>query len=309
MAGTWFDRVANKGEVDGKQTYDYNEYLRWGGPSLDAGSEGSGGMAAIPEIKITDNDLKLLKELDLSKINQKDFETEAMSELTPYYERLLAEANWDVDLAKKRLEEDYRTGIRTEAENVSSALKKLIQSDIPAEQKAQLEDLNKRGLLGTVLNQAAKPRTTEVQQLIDAGTARADVVPAQPVTGAYTPNVTSQTAATITQPPVTTAQFGGLAGKQISEAGVQQDARQEAITRAFTRYNEQQNTDRQRGALDAEVGRGRTTRQLTQEKAEKVPVLAGDKYQRKLNETQIKRQTILEPYQMRASGITGLTKY
>lgn len=32
---TYFDRAANKGMVGGKPTYDYNEYLRMGGPSLD----------------------------------------------------------------------------------------------------------------------------------------------------------------------------------------------------------------------------------------------------------------------------------
>lgn len=35
MAGTYFDRVQNKGAVNGRETYDYNEYLKMGGPSLD----------------------------------------------------------------------------------------------------------------------------------------------------------------------------------------------------------------------------------------------------------------------------------
>jgi len=33
--GTWFDRVQNKGAVGGRETYDYNQYLQWGGKSLD----------------------------------------------------------------------------------------------------------------------------------------------------------------------------------------------------------------------------------------------------------------------------------
>lgn len=33
--GTWFDRVKNKGAVNGRETYDYNQYLQWGGKSLD----------------------------------------------------------------------------------------------------------------------------------------------------------------------------------------------------------------------------------------------------------------------------------
>lgn len=33
--GTYFDRIKNKGAVGGRETYDYNQYLQWGGKSLD----------------------------------------------------------------------------------------------------------------------------------------------------------------------------------------------------------------------------------------------------------------------------------
>lgn len=39
--GTWFDRVKNKGAVGGRETYDYNQYLQWGGKSLDQPSPAS----------------------------------------------------------------------------------------------------------------------------------------------------------------------------------------------------------------------------------------------------------------------------
>lgn len=306
MAGTWFSREQNKGEVDGRQTYDYNEYLRWGGPSLDAPSGGSGGYTAPPEIKISDKDLALLKELDLSKLKFSDFEAEALKELTPYYERLLAESNWDVQQAKNRIIQDYQTGLRQQAEDLKTSLKELIQTTIPKEQKAQLEELNKRGMLGTILNQGAQARSQTVNQVTDVGQAVATNVPGQAVTTAYNPATTTTEIANVSQGPVTTAQFGGLAGKQWAESETGRDARQEAITRAFTRYNEEKNLERSRGITDAETTRGRQERAYQQEKAERIPQLAGEKYARKVQEMQTKRQAILEPYHLKVSNITGL---
>lgn len=98
-------------------------------------------------------------------------EDAAYKELTPYYEGILADAKGDVELAKKRMEEDYQRGNRIRTEDVATAisratedtglskadvgdrtklandtLKYLDQTKFPMARQALLETYNKRGI-------------------------------------------------------------------------------------------------------------------------------------------------------------------
>ena len=102
MAGTYFNQVANEGEVNGRYTRDYNEYLRWGGPPLDAGGGSAGSEAAPP-----------------FNFDWAAAEKAAMDRLAPYYAQKLRDAKGDVELAKKYIEQDYKTGSRYNEEDLS----------------------------------------------------------------------------------------------------------------------------------------------------------------------------------------------
>lgn len=64
-----------------------------------------------------------LSGVDLSPENIARLEDQAYSELSPYYERLLSETKGDLELAKKRLKEDYDRGVRLKTEDVATAIK------------------------------------------------------------------------------------------------------------------------------------------------------------------------------------------
>lgn len=245
---------------------------------------------------------KLYEELKL--MAPEKFLPEAQAELTPYYERLLKEANYDVEVAKKRLEEDYARGLRQKAEDTAASLKQLLGYDFPAEQKKSLEDLNQRGMLGTILNTLAKPKTETLTQTTDTGTATASTVAGEPINATYNPNLKTSTVGTFTQPLATTATFGGVAGKTMSDVGEQQDARKEAITRAFTRYNEEQSADRKSKLTDYTTQGARKQRDLTQERNEKIGALSAEKMNRAIALNTAKRQAIVEPAQMKLQGLS-----
>ena len=56
---------------------------------------------------------------------------------------------------------------------------------------------------------------------------------------------------------------------------------------------------------NATLSGGRQVKSLQQEKAQKTPTLAAEKYQRKLSDLGLKKNTILEPYQLKAQGLSG----
>lgn len=260
---------------------------------------------ALRSVGLTGDEKAALKKLydELTTMAPEKFLPEAQSELVPYYERLLKESNYDVTVAKQRLEEDYRKGLRKKAEDVSAELKQLLTYDFPAEQKKELEDLNQRGLLGTVLNTLAPENSVTLSQTTDSGKAVATARPGEAVNAAYTPNLQTNTLGTFTTPRPTSAVFGGLAGKSMSNVTGQQDARQEAIIRAFKRYNEEQATDRSNKLTDYTTQGARKERDLIQERNEKTGALAAEKMNRAIALNQAKRQAIVEPAQMKLQGL------
>lgn len=73
------------------------------------------------------------------------FLQKAYEELKPYYEKLLTEADGDVERAKTRLEEDWSKGVRQTSEDLTANLAKL-GIDFSKEQGSLLDTLNKRGV-------------------------------------------------------------------------------------------------------------------------------------------------------------------
>jgi len=72
-------------------------------------------------------------------------EADALEKLRPYYEEVLAESKGDVELAKKRMEEDYQQGKRFRSEDLSVAEKGFDLLD-PREKRSMLEELNRKGV-------------------------------------------------------------------------------------------------------------------------------------------------------------------
>jgi len=73
-------------------------------------------------------------------------ENDALKELTPYYQKKLAEANGDVELAKKRIEEDYQQGLRYNKEDAATQTTADTQT-AKEETDATMDSLNQRGIL------------------------------------------------------------------------------------------------------------------------------------------------------------------
>lgn len=83
----------------------------------------------------------------------------AMEELTPYYTQLLKEADGDVNLAKQRLEEDYKLGVRVAKEDLESNLARL-GITFTQEANTMRDNLNKRGIALTQTTPGVAGRTT-----------------------------------------------------------------------------------------------------------------------------------------------------
>lgn len=221
--------------------------------------QGAGGQI------LTDVEKKLLEQYKASSLNPEDYFNKAKEELKPYYERLLKEANYDVDLAVSRMEQDYTMGLRRAREDAGTSLKGLMATgDI--ENTQALADLNQRGLLGT---------PTGIQASSMTATA--------PDTGG----------ALSTQPRMT---YQGLGGSRLALLQQSQQARQEAINRALSRGEETADLSRTRSMEDYNTTRQRTTATLEQQQKEQAQQLGTSKYNQALNLIAVKRGEIMSPY-------------
>jgi len=241
----------------------------WNGPGGDAsGAGGSIADSIVRAIQLKPEDKAALEKLKVSNINYDQFQQQAMEELRPYYERLLKESNYDIDLAKQRLEEDYQTGRRYAKEDSTKELDTLLGQTAPMETRNTLDNLNQRGLLDSVI-----PNQKQDQM-----------------------SVTLPSGENKAYQPVTTANFGGVAGSEVDRLRQSQASRQEAIERALKRSDEQAMLDRQRKNQDYETQRQRTTFNMGQEKAEKAATLGESKYNRAIQRAVTQKEEILQPY-------------
>jgi len=240
------------------------------GQLSEGGAGGAGGDIASTvagQFKLSDADKKALDALKISGIDYNTIEQQALKDFEPYYTRLLQESNYDVNLAKQRLEEDYQKGLRTGREDATTALRTLVGDTFPQETRDKLDELNRRGLLGTQTANANQPQTTTL------------------------PDGTQ-----MTQAPITTTGFGGAGGQELDRLRTSQNTRQEAITRALKRNEEQSALSKTRQTEDINLQQQRGDFQREQEKREKATQLAGERYARQVQTTEAKRNEILNPY-------------
>jgi hypothetical protein len=233
------------------------------------GGAGGGDLASTVagQFRLSDADKAALQQLKSSGIDYNAIEQQSFKDYGPYYERILKESNYDLATAKARLEEDYQKGLRTNREDASTALKTLTTQTNPAEQRATLDNLNRRGFLDTQVDNANQPTT---ETLPDGSTA--------------------------TTQPVTTKGFGGAGGQILDTLRTSQSSRQEAITRALKRNEEQSAVTKARQFTDLDVGKQRDDFAKEQERKEKATALAGERYARQIQRNEIKRGEILDPY-------------
>ena len=90
-------------------------------------------------------------------------EIDALEKLRPYYEEVLEEANFDIDRAKKIMEEDYQSGTRYREEDLRVEQEGFALAE-PRESSGLLEDLNRRGFLKSTVRTKDEALLTENQQ-------------------------------------------------------------------------------------------------------------------------------------------------
>jgi hypothetical protein len=105
---------------------------------------------------------------DFTGTNQFNFdwnqaEQDALNKLKPYYEQVLAEANYDINRAKQILEEDYQRGARYNAEDLATGMQNYSALE-PREQNTLLTGLNKRGVLQSTIRNTEQQYLTDTQQ-------------------------------------------------------------------------------------------------------------------------------------------------
>lgn len=109
--------------------------------------------------------------------DQKAAETAAMEELRPYYEKLLKIYNGDVNLAKKRMEEDYSRGLRYKQEDTATGMGDINATKEERARKFQIalgdldQEMNTRGLytsgIRTQEREQATADETRQKQLLE----------------------------------------------------------------------------------------------------------------------------------------------
>lgn len=155
-----------------------------GAGSTDTGGGGSSGTDVNELAKLIAQlagSPTVLPELKVKSFEE--YETEALEELRPYYERILKEEGGDVEKAKLRLEEDYKRGIRINREDYEKAKgnygppmyqgetaqqyynrTKGMYGTNPDEGIALLENLAKRGILQSGIAKVDSSKLATAQQ-------------------------------------------------------------------------------------------------------------------------------------------------
>lgn len=90
-------------------------------------------------------------------------EKDALEKLRPYYEEVLAEANYDINKATTIIEEDYARGSRYNAEDLATGQAGFAMVE-PREQNELMTGLNKRGVLQSTIRDEEQQYLTDTQQ-------------------------------------------------------------------------------------------------------------------------------------------------
>lgn len=112
------------------------DFRATGGAGKQGGGSSSGGGASLPAFNF----------------DQAAAEKTAMEQLRPYYEKLLKIYNGDINLAKKRMEEDYSRGLRYKADETQTGMGDIAATRAERYRKFKLalgdldQEMNTRGL-------------------------------------------------------------------------------------------------------------------------------------------------------------------
>ena len=218
---------------------------------------------ALREKYLSEPQKSLLTQNQQSGVDKDAIRQGLMKELEPYYARLLNESNGDIELAKKRMEEDYQKGLRVAREDSDTSVKNAIQTLIPNEQDQLYGELNRRGLVGTR------------EGRIDA------------------PSATLSTGQKVISPLGTNVKFGGLGGKMQGQLISTQKARSEAVQRALQRQEEELGLTRNRSMEDYTTKQTRNTANLQQQKNVDLQTGTEERYKNALGDNYMRSNILL----------------
>lgn len=269
----YFDTAKNEGYVNGVLFRDHNEWRK--AMAATGQSAGGGNGISIPQFNF----------------NWDEAENAAFEKLKPYYEKKLAEANGDVELAKKRIEEDYTTGERYRSEDLG------ILTTINQRTKDRLaQDY------GTVVNRANEDIATSRES--DALTAQQETRDTQSdlnrrgvlfgtIRGNESSAPTSEFAQTQVLDPLTKRQqlrkmaLERAYNRQLETAGQSKDRGMEDAATSFqqnqnsiARAGETALTTKDRSIVDANTAFDRTKRDMGEEQKQKAIDMANMNYNR-----------------------------
>jgi len=222
--------IEAQGASVGDTAYDANgNLLRWTGESWTM-EGGGGGAATLPSFNF----------------NWEQARSDAMTQLTPYYEQKLKEAGGDVERAKRLIEEDYKVGKRIASEDYATTVQQAEEDTATAQQTFNLDKAEELRDVTGKLNQRG-------------------------VLTGQIPLGSTQSAAPVS---------GYAQDWYLNPMGQRQNLRQLAIERALQRQkeaaglqqvrsNEALDLSRQRGIEEQDVQYPRTQRALEEEKREK----------------------------------------
>lgn len=95
--------------------------------------------------------------------NWEQAEKDALEKLRPYYEEVLAEADYDISRAKTIIEEDYARGTRYNTEDLAVAQEGYAMAE-PREKNELLTGLNQRGVLKSSIRDYEQQYLTDTQR-------------------------------------------------------------------------------------------------------------------------------------------------
>jgi len=154
---TYFDRRANKGMVGGRETYDYNEYLRMGGPSLDNPSTtptaptSTGGFSQDPMQKAIDEAIKRSREAIQPQVESLQA---SIPEISSKYGQMKGQIQAEIEPLKKKYDD------------LIASIKGKGTQAVQQQTRITSGELGKRGLLGssTLAQQELASATQPIEQ-------------------------------------------------------------------------------------------------------------------------------------------------
>ena len=210
--------------------------------------------------------IQAMQKYSPANINYSSIEKEELAKATPYYERLLKEANWDVDQALGKMKEEYQLGVKIEHQNRDYERQQMI-AQAPQETLGTQDELARRGLLDTVAGEAA-PLTTQLStgEEVKANTG------------------------------LMGKSYGGLAGGRLGTLLESQKARAEAINKAQQAAEATAEIPYRYGTTQYEEERKRKAAELEQAKRKETAAAAAERYGREVNIAGQKVEGLLQPY-------------